>query len=118
MEKSEALSEISRVLESITVPDHAAAARSACVVALKKAGWSCRTEVKVPTRGDSRRGFVDIEATKEGVIAGIEVDNRNPRAKSAIKLLTREWLRVIATRGVPAIRFREIDLHVSLNVRQ
>lgn len=68
------------------------------------------------TRGDYRAGFVDIEATKGEIVAGIEVDNRNPRSKSAIKLQCRPWLKVIATRGVPSIRIREIDLHVALNV--
>jgi hypothetical protein len=47
---------------------------------------------------------------------GIEVDNRNPRTKSAVKLQCRPWLKVIATRGKPSITVREVDLHVALNV--
>jgi hypothetical protein len=114
--REQVLSEIDAVLSAIKVPDHAKAARDACVKALVLAGWKCRTEVRVQTRGDFRRGFVDIEAQKYGVEVGIEVDNRNPRAKSAIKLQCRPWLKVIATRGKPSITVREIDLHVTLNV--
>jgi hypothetical protein len=59
---------------------------------------------------------VDIEASKSGYVVGIEVDNRNPRTKSAIKLQCRPWLKVIATRGVPSVTFKDIDLHVALKV--
>jgi hypothetical protein len=116
--KELALAEIASVLGSIKVPDHAKSARDACVKALVLAGWQCRTEVRVATRGDYRAGFVDIEARKYGLEVGIEVDNRNPRTKSAVKLQCRPWLKVIATRGKPSITVREVDLHVALKVLQ
>lgn len=116
MERAEALNEIDVILKSISVPDHAKGARLACVNALRWGGWVCKTEVRVPTRGDYRAGFVDIEATKNDQVVGIEVDNRNPRTKSAVKLQCRPWLKVIATRGVPSVTFKDIDLHVALNV--
>jgi len=71
VERAEALTEIERVLKSIQVPDHAKGAREACVNALRWAGWICRTEVRVQTRGDHRAGFVDIEASKGEIVAGI-----------------------------------------------
>lgn len=116
MNRVEALREIEGILKSISVPDHAKAARNACVDALRWAGWTCQTEVRVPNRGDYRAGFVDIEASKADQIVGIEVDNRNPRTKSAVKLQCKPWLKVIATRGVPSVQFQNIDLHVALNV--
>lgn len=100
------------------MPDHAKGARELCLKALRFAGWTCITEVRVRTRGDYRAGFVDIEAKKEDMVVGIEIDNRNPRTKSAVKLQCRPWLKVIATRGVPSVTFTNIDLHVPLQVRQ
>jgi len=116
--REQALVEIASVLGAIKVPDNAKGARDACVKALVLAGWRCKTEVRVATRGDYRAGFVDIEAQKYGMEVGIEVDNRNPRTKSAVKLQCRSWLKVIATRGKPSITMREVDLHVALNVLQ
>jgi hypothetical protein len=114
--REKVLAEISQILSSIQVPDHAAGARDACVRALILMGWKCRTEVRVETRGDHRAGFVDIEAQKYGETVGIEVDNRNPRVKSVVKLQCRPWLKVIATRGKPTVTVREVDLHVALTV--
>ena len=118
MTREQGLVEIQTILQSIEVADHAKAARAACVNALRWGGWTCRLAVRVPSRGDHRAGFVDVEATKGGIVAGIEIDNRNPRTKSAIKLQSKPWLKIIATRGIPEVTFTDIDLHIPLKVKK
>lgn len=112
-----ALLEIQMILSSIEVEDNATWARAECLRALRHAGWECRTEVIVDSRGDGRRGRVDIEAIRKGSTVGIEIDRSTPRFKSLVKLNRRDWLKVIATRGKATREFRGVDLQIALKLK-
>lgn len=104
--------EIERVLKSVTRRDTAEGFRKACVAALRKSGWSVAGEIEVPDRGDGRRGRVDLCAERDGVVVGIELDRMTPRHKSALKLLCRSWIRVIAIREAGGERRDYEGVHV------
>ena len=53
---------------------------------LEKAGFDCKSEVKVPDRGDGRGGRLDIVASMKGEIFAIEIDRLTARKKSLYKL--------------------------------
>lgn len=53
---------------------------------LKKLGYDVSRQVLVSDRGDGRRGFVDVVASKGTTKAAIELDHVHPRKKSIYKV--------------------------------
>lgn len=79
----------SRVLHGIgrrPLPDDARGFQEAVAARLRASGWTVRSEVPVSSRGDGRRGRVDLVAERDGEVVAIECDRLSPREKSLAKL--------------------------------
>ena len=60
--------------------------RNDVAIFLQKDGYSVIKEVKVPNRGDGRKGKIDIVAEINNEKTAIEIDWISPRKKSLFKL--------------------------------
>ena len=88
MTRDQALSEIADVAGSAPRLPDANLQHRTISAALTKAGWDVHTEITVAYHDGvyPRNGRIDIEATKDGITAAIEIDRRQPRTRSVLKL--------------------------------
>lgn len=75
----------------------------AAEIILKRGGWAVKREYRVAL-GGNRDGYIDLVASINTVVGitflALELDNRSPRKKSALKLehVPVDWLRGILLR--------------------
>lgn len=76
------------IVQQVTAPNEASAARDAIVYALSKHDFCCQQFAQISHRSPSEdyRGKVSVIAAKNGVLIAIAVDRKSPREKSVFKL--------------------------------
>lgn len=75
-------------IQRVKVRDSAKDYQNAILSSLRNAGFECKKEFKVDSRGtkDGRGGRVDLAIEIGEFRIGIEIDRRSPRVKSLYKL--------------------------------
>lgn len=66
---------------------HASDYHDAICLRLEQMGWTARREFAV-VFGDGQGGRIDVVADRDGDRIALELDNRTPRGKSILKLMT------------------------------